>query len=166
MQSRNKETIHRRSTVPLAVLTKARPHCNAAKTQNRHIQNSQSVSFSGTVLTRTITTSLITALISAGLVFWLMAPTAVAPHRWSRGTSGARSDPVLPSSGATVILSAPKKCPSQLPSVFTAAPHQTFIKCHLYSVWCEAISISQAVKWCLKRLLPGSVKKKTVQILT
>ena len=59
----------------------------------------------------------------------------------------------------------PKKHPLQLPTVFTAAPHQTVIKCHLYSLWCEAISISQAVKWCLNRLLPGSVKKKMVQIL-
>ncbi len=56
-------------------------------------------------------TTLIMALISAGLVFWLMAPTAVALHRWSPETSGARSDPVLPSSGDTMILSAPKKVP-------------------------------------------------------
>lgn len=84
-------------------------------------------------------TTLIVAFILARLVFWLMALTAVALHRWSPETSGARSDPVLPSSGTTMILSAHKKKkkkerPLQLPSVFTAAPHQTFIKCHLYSV--------------------------------
>lgn len=104
------------------------------QTTKEQIQDSQSISFSGTVLTRTIMTTLIMALISAGLVFWLMASTAAAPHRWSPETSGARSDPVLPSSGETVILSGPKTDPLQLPSVFTAAPHQTFIKCHLYSV--------------------------------
>lgn len=130
-------------TVPLADSHKSSGRAAMQqKNTNSPIQDSQSVSFSGTVLTRTIMTTLITALISARLVFWLMAPTAVAPHRWSPRTSGVRSDPVLPSSGETMILSAPpprpsptpKKCPLQLPSVFTAAWHQTFIKCHLYSV--------------------------------
>lgn len=36
-------------------------------------------------------------------------PTAVAQHRWSPETSGARSDPVLPSCGQKMILSSPPK---------------------------------------------------------
>lgn len=56
-------------------------------------------------------TTLIMALILARLVLWLMAPTAVALYRWSPESSGARFDPVLPSSGETIILSAPKKAP-------------------------------------------------------
>lgn len=133
MQSRNKETIHRHaqssrcSHKSSATLQCSKPQKSRSKTRNAS-------HFQGTVLTRTIMTTLIMALILAGLVFWLMAPTAAAPHRWSPEASGARSDPVLPSSGETMILSAPKTDPLQLPSVFTAAPHQTFIKCHLYSV--------------------------------
>lgn len=74
-------------------------------------RSKKSISFSGTVLTRTIMTTLIMSLISVGLVFWLMAPTAMVLHRWSPEASGASFDPVLPSSGETMILSAPKKAP-------------------------------------------------------
>lgn len=61
-------------------------------------------------------TTLIVAFILARLVFWLMALTAVALHRWSPETSGARSDPVLPSSGTTMILSAHKKKKKRAPA--------------------------------------------------
>lgn len=83
---------------------------------------------------------------------------------------GTCVDPVLLSSGAGHSARQKQEerewererenAPSQLPTVFTAARHQTFIRCHLYSLWCEAISISQPVKWCRNRLLPGSVKKE------
>ncbi len=81
---------------------------------------------------------------------------------------GTCTDPVLLSCGAGRSVRQKQEerererenAPSQLPTVFTAARHQTFIRCHLYSLWCEAISISQPVKWCRNRLLPGSVKKK------
>lgn len=58
--------------------------------------------------------TLITALILAGLVFWLMAPTAGALHRWSPETSGARSDPVLLSTGGRrwFCQTPPKKVPT------------------------------------------------------
>lgn len=116
----------------LAVLTGARPHRNAVKPQSRrcetHLvfrdsvdQNNYGKPDCGFDLSQ-----------AGALVNGPRA--AAARHRWPPETSGDRSDPVLPSSGETVILSAPKKCPSQLPSVFTAASHQTFIKCHLYSV--------------------------------
>lgn len=110
MQSRNKETIHRR-TQSSHCFTKARPHCNAY-----HPRLTKHLIFRDSVNKNNYDT-LIMALILAGLVFWLMAPTAVALHRWSPETSGARSDPVLPSSGEMMILSAPIKCPLQLPSV-------------------------------------------------
>lgn len=138
MQSRNKETIHRRAHSS---------HCShkSSATPQRHKRPDPRLTkrliFRDGVNKNNYDT-LITALILAGLVFWLMAPTAVAPHRWSPETSGARSDPVLLSSGGdddsisppTPTPAPQKKCPLQLPSVFTAAPHQTFIKCHLYSV--------------------------------
>lgn len=101
---------------PRAVLTKKKkkkrlqPHCSAENHKNEQIQDSQCFSVSGTVLARTIMTTLITTLILAGLVFWLTALTPAVLHRWSLETSGVKSDPVLPSSGETMILSAsPKK---------------------------------------------------------
>lgn len=154
-QSRNIETIHR-----LAVLTKRLGHTAMQQITKTQIQHLQNIYISRTVLTRTIMTTPIMALISA----W----AGVLPNRvdcsWLH--TGGLLRPLQPD----LTLSCPHlgkrqvfQRPLQLPGVFTAVPHQTFIKCHLYSVWCEAISISQAVKWCLNHLLPGSVKKKHSQ---
>lgn len=95
---------------PLTALTKARPHCNAVHHKQADPRLTKHLIFRDSVNKNNYDT-LIMALILAGLVFWLMAPTAAALHRWSPETSGARSDPVLPSSGETMILSAPQKVP-------------------------------------------------------
>lgn len=115
----------------LTVLTKARAHCSTVHRKPADPKLTERLISRDSVNKNNYDT-LIMALILAGLASWLMAPTAVALHRPASETSGTRSDPVLPSSGETI--SPPKKCLVQLPSVFTAAPHQTFIKCHLYSV--------------------------------
>lgn len=96
----------------LLLFSQKHRHAAMQKTTKEQNQNSQRISLSGTALTRTTMTTLITALILAGLVFWLMVATPVVLHRWSPETSGGRSDPVLPSSGETVILSAPQKAPA------------------------------------------------------
>lgn len=132
MQRRNKETIHRHAQSSHCS-HKSLLQCYAVHHKQAHPRLTKHLIFRDSVNKHNYDT-LIMALILARLVFWLMAPTALALHRWSPETSGTRSDPVLPSSGETMILSALKKCPLQLPSVFTAALHQTFIKCHLYSV--------------------------------
>lgn len=167
MQSRNKETIHRRSQSSRCSHRNLRPHRGEVHGKRADPRLTKRLIFRDSVNKNNYDT-LITALILAGLVFWLMASTTAAPHRWSPETSGSQiwPRPALMWGDDDSISPPKKKCPVQLPRVFTAAPHQTFIKCHLYSVWCGAISISQAVKWCLKQLLAGSVKKKTVQILT
>lgn len=105
MQSRNKETIHRRSHSSRCSHRKLRPHRGEVHGKQADPRLTKRLIFRDSVNKNNYDT-LITALILAGLVFWLMAPTAAAPHRWSPETSGARSDPVLPSCGETMILSA------------------------------------------------------------
>lgn len=94
--------------------------------------------------------TLITALIPAEAAVPVNGPCP--PQLYTGGLPGplgAGYDPVLPSSGGDSDSISPLKkkeegkkkrkreekvATAQLPSVFTAAPHQTFIKCHLYSV--------------------------------
>lgn len=140
------------SHTPLAVPTKAQPCCSAK--HRKELRLTKASHSQGQC--RTIMTTLIWALISAGAGVLGNGPDLLRLH------SGGLPTPLEPD----LTQSCPHlgrrwvyQHPSQLPSVFTEAPHQTFIKGHLYSVWCEAISISQAVKWCLNQLLPGSVKK-------
>lgn len=89
MQSRNKETIHRRSQSSRCSHRKLRPHRGEVHGKRADPRLTKRLIFRDSVNKNNYNT-LITALILAGLVFWLMAPTTAAPHRWSPETSGSQ----------------------------------------------------------------------------
>lgn len=143
MQSRNKETIHRRSQSCPSVLTVGR-----RRTKQAGPRLTKRLIFRDGVNKDNYDT-LITALIPAGAAVPVNGPgrrgstQVVSRDPWEPALT-----PSCPHLGETVILSARRKRKrkkkegrekekvptAQLPRVFTAAPHQTFIKCHLYSV--------------------------------
>lgn len=87
MQSRNKETIHRHSQSSRCSHRKLRPHRGEVHGKRADPRLTKRLIFRDSVNKNNYDT-LITALILAGLVFWLMA--AAAPHRWSPETSGSQ----------------------------------------------------------------------------
>lgn len=89
MQSRNKETIHRRSQSSRCSHRKLWPHRGKVHSKRADPRLTKHLIFRDSVNKNNYDT-LITALILAGLVFWLMAPTTAAPHRWSPETSGSQ----------------------------------------------------------------------------
>lgn len=143
MQSRNKETIHRRSQSCPSVLTVGR-----RRTKQAGPRLTKRLIFRDGV-NKDNYDALITALIPAGAAVPVNGPgrrgstQVVSRDPWEPALT-----PSCPHLGETVILSARRKRKrkkkegggkekvptAQLPRVFTAAPHQTFIKCHLYSV--------------------------------
>lgn len=159
MQSRNKETLHRRAQSPgcshkgSSTLLRSSPQTAGSQTRRASRLNKNNYD------------TLITVLITAALVFGLMAPTAPSLHRWSPEASGARSDPVSLSSGKGWLCQAWNVPTAAAKCVYSCAAsnihHMPSLQCVMWGnqhfTGCQMMS---------KQSLAGSVKKKMVQILT
>lgn len=105
---KNQEENSQACTIPSLFSQKARTHCSAVKPQTGSSKTHKGSQFQWSVNKNNYDKSDYGFdLGRAGVL--VNGPTAVAQHRWSPETSGARSDPVLPSSGQTMILSSLQK---------------------------------------------------------